>query len=238
MAPTTRTTLADCTVTFGPWLVYILASQALGSWRYGFALGFATSLCVVGWRMMHRDNRFIDVGTLGFCSVLFGVAIAYPKSPIGPYDIPLNLAAFGGLSLVSLAIGTPFTYRIVRDKVPQRILDDPDRHHHLRRAHVTATAIWATAQVAAGAAGFALIAEGLAPASAATQAAGTLVPVGVTRYLHNRSVNLARTTPPVPGSATGRDEPADAGAHDAAQPAGTAPRRPLLGRFMALDESL
>jgi hypothetical protein len=195
-----RSTLVDYAATFAPWLCYILATLVLGSWRFGFVLGFAASAAVVGWRMIHGDRRFIDLGTLGYCTAMAGVSVAFPRSPIGPYNIPLSMTAFGALSLISLAIRSPFTYQVARDKVPQWILDDPDHHGRLRRAHVTATAAWAAAQITAGVSGIGLIEARLAAAVVATQVAGTLMPAGVTRYQHDRSVRLAGPAPRVPDS--------------------------------------
>lgn len=203
-------TLADYAVTLAPWLGYVAVSLLLNSWRFGFAAGLAASLAVVLVRLRRRDVRFIDLGTLGYCTVMTALSVADPKSPIAPYNMPMSLAAFGCLSLVSLAIKCPFTYRIARDKVAAWILDDPGHHSRLRHAHTVATASWAGAQIAAGVCGMAFIATRHPDTAIAAELAGTLTPAGVTKFQHERFLRSAGNAP---ADESPRAETADDGAH-------------------------
>jgi hypothetical protein len=179
-----RNVIYDYLLTFAPWMAYIIVTEAANSWRLGYIVGLAISIALVAWRTICRDSRFIDVGTLCFCTIMVAVSLTFPHSPLKTYDMPLSLVAVGLLSLFSLAVRSPFTYRIARDKVPAWILKDSVQHARLLRAHVVATRSWAAAQTAGGALGAVLIDARIAPAAVAAQAIGTLLPVAVTRVQH------------------------------------------------------
>jgi hypothetical protein len=184
-----RETIGDYLLTFAPWIAYVILTEAADSWRLGFAIGLTISAGTVAWRTLCRDSRFIDVGTLCYCAAMTAVSMIYPDSPLRPYNIPLSAVAVGLLSLASVISGSPFTYRIARDKVPGWILEDPAQHARLLRAHMTATKSWAAAQTAAGTLGAAFIGTKLAPAAVTVEVIGTLTPVGITRFQHERFIN-------------------------------------------------
>jgi hypothetical protein len=189
-----RGTLADYLITFAPWIGYIALTEFAGSWRLGFIVGLAISAGTLVWRVLHGDSRFMEVGTLAYCAAMTAVSQIFPDSPLRPYNVPLSLVVVGLLSLVSLAMRSPFTYRIARDKVPGWILKDASHHARLFHAHVVATSSWAAAQTAAGALGALLIGVRLVPIAISAQVIGTLVPVGVTRYQHERFMHSAVAT--------------------------------------------
>jgi len=197
-------TAGDYLLTFAPWVAYVSLTEAADSWRLGFAIGLTISAGTVAWRTLHTDSRFIDVGTLCYCAAMTGVSLSYPDSPLRPYNIPLSAVVVGLLSLVSVISGSPFTYRIARDKVPGWVLEDPAQHARLFQAHTTATKSWAAAQVAGGTLGAAFVGAKLAPAAITAQLIGTLVPVGITRFQHERFMHSAVPSghpPPDPNSA-------------------------------------
>ena len=190
-----RNVIYDYLLTFAPWVAYIICTEAANSWRLGFAVGLAISIALVTWRTIRRDSRFIDIGTLCYCSIMTAVSLTFPHSPIKPYNMPLSLAAVGLLSFFSLAARSPFTYRIARDKVPAWIIDDSVQHARLFRAHVIATRSWAAAQTAGGALGAILIGARIAPAAVAAQAIGTLLPVAITRIQHEHFLGSVFAAP-------------------------------------------
>lgn len=180
-------TVLDYTITFAPWVAYVIFTHVLGSWKYGFLVGLALSAAIVVLRTARRDSRFIDVGTLAYCAVMAGISLSDPGSPLRPYNLPMSLGVVGGLSSASLAMRSPFTYRIARDHVPKALLESPDHHHLLYRAHVRATSSWAGGQLAAGAASAAMVAAKAGSAAVvAVQSVGTLLPVATTRFQHAR----------------------------------------------------
>jgi hypothetical protein len=181
-----RRTIGDYLVTFAPWIAYVFITEISDSWGVGFVVGLTISAGIVIWRTIRRDSRFIDVGTLSYCAAMTAVSLIYPDSPLRPYNIPLSSGAVGLLSLASIVIRPPFTYRIACDKVPEWILKDVVHQARLLRAHMTATRSWAVAQTVGGALGAVLIAVGLAPFSIIAQLIGTVVPVGITRLQHER----------------------------------------------------
>jgi hypothetical protein len=178
--------LTDYAVTLAPWAAYVAFSNALGSWRDGFIIGLATSALLVLARTIHRDSRFIDIGTLVYCAVLATISTIDPGSPVRAYNLPLSMSMVGGLSAASLAIRSPFTYRIARDHVPRAVLDDPEHHRQLFHAHVIATSVWAGGQLLAAGASALLVFRHQPGFAIAVQAVGTLVPVAATRYQHER----------------------------------------------------
>jgi hypothetical protein len=203
-----RNVIYDYLLTFAPWIAYITCTEAANSWRLGYIVGLAISIALVAWRTIRRDSRFIDVGTLCFCAIMVAVSLTFPHSPLKTYDMPLSLVAVGLLSFFSLAVRSPFTYRIARDKVPAWILKDSVQHARLFRAHVVATRSWATAQTAGGALGAILIDARIAPAAVAAQTIGTLLPVAVTRIQHEHflsSVFARRDEPDKPCATTDSD---------------------------------
>jgi hypothetical protein len=185
-------TVGDYVVSLSPWAGYVVFTNLLGSWRYGFAVGLALSAAIVGWRSYRRDSRFLDVGTLAYCAAMTALSTVDPTSPVRPYNLPLSMAAVGGLSTGSIVAGSPFTYRIASRRVPPAVLRDPDHHRLLYRAHLVATSSWAVAQGVAAAASAVCVAIGATAAAITLQAVGTLVPVAVTRFQHER---VARARP-------------------------------------------
>lgn len=202
-------TIGDYLLTLAPWIAYALITDFSDSWSAGFAVGLTISAGTVIWRTIHRDSRFIDVGTLSYCAVMTAVSLTYPDSPLRPYNIALSSGVVGALSLISIVISPPFTYRIARDKVPDWVLRDAAKQAMLLRAHITATKSWTVAQTAAGALGSVFIAAGLAPVAIAAQLIGTLVPAGFTRFQHDRFMRSAvasansTVTPEDPAGARG-----------------------------------
>jgi len=185
--------LLDYFVSFAPWISYIVVLQVADSWRFGFAAGLGIAAVLVIWRTVRRDSRFLDVGTLSYCAIMTMVSALDPSSPVRPYNVPLSLAAIGGLSTVSLLMRSPFTYRIERNHIPERVLDDPVLHDLFYRAHVTATSSWAVCQSVAAAIAAVFIHAKLAPGAVIVQIVGTLTPVGMTRYHHERFVESIDT---------------------------------------------
>lgn len=179
----------DYAVTLSPWAGYVLFTNLLGSWRYGLLVGLATSATVVAWRTYRRDSRFLDVGTLAYCAAMTIVSTADPTSPLRPYNLPLSMAAVGGLSTGSIVTGAPFTYRIAVHHLDDTVLRDPEHHRSILRAHLVATWSWAVAQGAAAAASALCVAAHATAAAIALQSVGTFVPVAVTRYQHERAAH-------------------------------------------------
>lgn len=178
--------LLDYLLSFAPWVGYVVLTRAANSWGDGYALGLGLAFALVVWRTIRRDSRFIDIGTLCFCAVMTAVSVSDPKSPLRPYNLPLSMAAVAFLSAASLAMRSPFTFRIARRHVDVDLLDDPERFQKLYQAHVAATSWWAGSQiVAAGASALCVAAHSVGWASV-LQGAGTIVPVGMTRYHHGR----------------------------------------------------
>lgn len=212
----------DYLLTFAPWLAYIICTEAASSWRLGFTVGLTISIAVVAWRVIRKDSRFIDLGTLCYCAVMTAVSLTFPHSPLKPYNMPLSLVAVGALSLSSLAARSPFTYRIAREKVPAWVLEDSVQHARLFRAHVIATRSWAAAQTAGGALAAVLIGASIAPAAVLAQVIGTLLPVAITRVQHEHFLSSASARPdePEPQHEPHRQESADPGRGPALEPAG------------------
>ncbi len=185
--PRSGGTLVDYGVTFAPWAAYIVFTHVLGSWKYGFLVGLCVSAVIVLLRTLRHDSRFLDLGTLAYCAVMAGISAGDPASPLRPYNLPMSLGVVGGLSSVSLAMKSPFTYRIARQHVPKTLLDDADHHRLLYRAHVWATSSWAGGQLAAGAASAAMVAAKAGSAAViAVQSVGTFLPAATTRFQHLR----------------------------------------------------
>jgi hypothetical protein len=178
--------LRDYLISFAPWIAYILVLQAASSWRFGFAVGLGIAAVVVAMRVTKGDSRFLDVGTLVYCGVMTVVSELDPTSPLKPYNVPLSLTAIGLLSVVSLLMRSPFTYRIERNHVPAHVLQDTALHRHFYRVHVIATSSWAVSQGVAAAIGALLIHAKLAPGAVVVQTVGTLTPIGMTRFHHER----------------------------------------------------
>jgi hypothetical protein len=178
-------------MTFAPWIAYVSITEIADSWGAGFAVGLTISAGIVIWRTIHGDSRFIDVGTLCYCATMTAVSLTYPDSSLRPYNIPLSSAVVGLLSLASIMIRPPFTYRIAREKVPDWIFTDAPHHARFLRAHMTATRSWAVAQATGGALGAVFIAARLVPVAITAQVIGTLVPVGITRFQHERFMHSA-----------------------------------------------
>jgi len=197
-------TLADYAISFAPWAGYIAFSHLLGSWKYGFLVGLASSVAIVTVRSVEHDSRFLDVGTLVYCAVMSVVSTTHPTSPIRQYNLPLSLGAVGGISSASLAMKSPFTYRIAREHVPREMLENPAHQRLLYRAHVLATSWWAASQLAAGTASAAMVAVKTGPAAViAVQSVGTLLPVAATRFHHERATKGFRATSESPGDDRG-----------------------------------
>lgn len=85
-----RAVLPDYLVTLAPWLGYIALTQVTDSWRLGFLIGSAVSTGVVTWRTLRRDSRFMDLGTLCYCAAMSAVSLAFPSSPLRPFNVPLR----------------------------------------------------------------------------------------------------------------------------------------------------
>jgi hypothetical protein len=177
----------DYVVSLAPWAGYVAFTNALGSWRYGFVVGLGLSAAIVAWRTYKRDSRLLDVGTLTYCAAMTILSSADPSSPIRPYNLPLSMAAVGSLSTGSIIAKSPFTYRIARSHVEPSVLEDPAHHRILYRAHLIATSSWAVGQGVAAGASAICVAVGSAAAAIALQSVGTLVPVVMTRYQHERA---------------------------------------------------
>jgi len=178
--------LLDYVLSFGPWVGYVVLTRALGSWSDGYTLGLGLAFCLVAWRTMRHDSRFMDVGTLCFCGIMTTVALSDPTSPLRPYNLPLSMAAVAALSALSLAMRQPFTFRIARSHVDDELLNDPQRLKVLYSAHVAATSWWAGSQMLAAGASAACVAGRSVVLASLFQGVGTLVPVGMTRYHHSR----------------------------------------------------
>jgi hypothetical protein len=178
--------LRDYLISFAPWIAYILVLQAANSWRFGFAVGLTIAALIVVMRVTQGDSRFLDVGTLVYCGVMTMVSVLDPTSPLKPYNVPLSLTAIGFLSVASLLMHSPFTYRIERNHVPAHVLQDSDLHRHFYRVHVIATSSWAVSQGTAAAIGAILIHAKLTPGATVVQTIGTLTPIGMTRFHHER----------------------------------------------------
>jgi hypothetical protein len=180
-------TLVDYGITFAPWAGYIVFTHVFGSWKYGFLVGLALSVAIVAGRTLQHDSRFLDLGTLVYCAAMTAVSTTHPSSPIRAYNLPLSLGAVGTLSSASLAMRSPFTYRIARDHVPKELLDSPIHRRLLYRAHIVATSCWAGSQLVAGGVSAAMVAAKTGSAAViAVQSVGTLVPVAATRFQHER----------------------------------------------------
>jgi hypothetical protein len=199
--------LLDYLLSFGPWVGYVVLTRALGSWSAGYSLGLGLALCLVAWRTIRHDSRFMDIGTLCFCAVMTTVSLSDPTSPLRPYNLPLSMAAVAAISTLSLAMRTPFTFRIASRHVDDDLLNDPQRLQTLYRAHVAATSWWAGSQFLAAVASAACVAGRSVILASLFQGVGTLVPVGMTRYHHGRA-----TRPPAPD-----DEAQSAGEPDDTQ---------------------
>jgi hypothetical protein len=179
--------LLDYVVSFVPWIGYVVLTHVLNSWADGYSFGLGLAAAVVAWRMIRRDSRFLDVGTLLFCAVMTVVSVSDPKSPVRPYNLPLSMAAVGAISLVSLLIRSPFTFRIATRHVGEAVLKDPSRVKTLYRAHFAATSWWAGSQFTAAGASALCVAGKSGALAAVFQSVGTLIPVGMTRYQHTKS---------------------------------------------------
>ena len=179
--------LADYVVSFFPWVGYVVLTHVLNSWADGYSLGLGLAAAVVLWRLIRRDSRFMDIGTLAFCAVMTVVSVSDPKSPLRPYNLPLSMAAVGAISLVSLLIRSPFTFRIASRHVGDEVLKDPSRVKSLYKAHFAATSWWAGSQFTAAGASAACVAGKSGVLAAVFQSVGTLIPVGMTRYQHSKS---------------------------------------------------
>jgi hypothetical protein len=178
--------LVDYLISFAPWIGYVVLTHVLNSWGDGYALGLGLAFVVVVWRTVKHDSRFMDVGTLAFCAVMTVVALSDPKSPLRPYNLPLSMAAVGAISLISLLIRSPFTFRIARRHVDNDVLNDPERMSLLYRAHVSATSWWAGSQFTAAGASAICVAGKSGVLATIVQSVGTLLPAGMTRYHHSR----------------------------------------------------
>jgi hypothetical protein len=200
--------LVDYLVTFLPWVGYVVLTHVLGSWADGYTLGLGLAAGVVLWRTIRRDSRFMDIGTLVFCAVMTIVSISDPKSPLRPYNLPLSMAAVGAISCISLAIRSPFTFRIARRHVDDEFRDDPQRMNLLYRAHVSATSWWAGSQFTAAGASALCVASKSGVLAAVVQTLGTLLPVGVTRYQHDRGTRDPAIRRSAGESEDARSEPA------------------------------
>jgi hypothetical protein len=126
----------------------------------------------------------LDIGTLVFCAVMTIVSVSDPKSPLRPYNLPLSMAAVGTISLLSLLIRSPFTFRIASRHVGEDVLKDPAKVKTLYQAHVAATSWWAGSQFTAAGASALCVAGKSGVLAAVFQSVGTLIPVGMTRYHH------------------------------------------------------
>src|ERR1700733_5871320 len=144
--------VADYLVSFAPWIGYVVLTHVENSWSDGYTLGLGLAFALVVWRTIRHDDRFLDIGTLAFCAVMTIVSLSDPTSPLRPYNLPLSMAAVGAISLISLVIRSPFTFRIARQPVDDKVLQNPQRMSQLYRSHVAATSWWAGSQfTAAGA---------------------------------------------------------------------------------------
>jgi hypothetical protein len=182
--------ILDYLVSFAPWIGYVVLTRAANSWGDGYALGLGLAFALVVWRTIRRDSRFLDIGTLCFCAVMTAVSVSDPTSPLRPYNLPLSMAAVAALSTASLLMRSPFTFRIARRHVEGDILDDPDRFQTLYRAHVAATSWWAGSQIVAAAASAACVAAHTLVWASVLQGVGTIIPVGMTRYHHDRGTRV------------------------------------------------
>ena len=182
--------LLDYLVSFAPWIGYVVLTRAANSWGDGYTLGLGLAFALVVWRTIRRDSRFLDIGTLCFCAVMTAVSVSDPTSPLRPYNLPLSMAAVSALSTASLLMRSPFTFRIARRHVEGDILDDPDRFQTLYRAHVAATSWWAGSQIVAAAASAACVAAHTVGWASVLQGVGTIIPVGMTRYHHDRGTRV------------------------------------------------
>ena len=90
--------LVDYILSFAPWIGYVVLTRAANSWGDGYTLGLGMAFALVVWRTIRRDSRFIDIGTLCFCSVMTAVSVLDPTSPLRPYNLPLSMAAVAALS--------------------------------------------------------------------------------------------------------------------------------------------
>ncbi len=178
--------LVDYLLSFAPWVGYVVLTNVAGSWSDGYALGLGLAFGLVVWRSFRRDSRFLDVGTLCFCGVMTAVSVSDPTSPLRPYNLPMSMAAVAAISTVSLAIRSPFTFRIARLHVDNDVLDDPRRLKALYKAHVAATSWWAGSQFVAAAASALCVGAKSAVGATVIQSVGTLLPAGMTRYQHDR----------------------------------------------------
>lgn len=220
--------LLDYAVSLSPWAGYVAFTNLLGSWKYGFVVGLGLSAAIVAWRSYRRDSRFLDVGTLTYCAAMTVLSTVDPTSPVRPYNLPLSMAAVGGLSTGSIVVGSPFTYRIARTHVAQALLDDPVHHRLLYRAHLVATSSWAVAQGVAAAASAICVAAGSTVVAIVVQSVGTLVPVGMTRFQHERAEKAqaaaAHDVEPAPAEVPPADEQEEAPVTaDESQPAPAPP---------------
>jgi hypothetical protein len=102
------------------------------------------------------------------------------------------MAAVGAISLVSLLMRSPFTFRIARQHVDDRVLQDPQRMTLLYRSHVAATSWWAGAQFTAAGASAICVAAKSGALATVVQSVGTLLPAGMTRYHHGRGTRDPR----------------------------------------------
>jgi hypothetical protein len=178
--------LLDYLLSFAPWIGYVVLTRAANSWSDGYTLGLGLAFALVVWRTIRRDSRFLDIGTLCFCAVMTAVSVSHPNSPLRPYNLPLSMAAVAALSAASLAMRSPFTFRIARRHVGDEVLDNPDRFRALYRAHVAATSWWAGSQIVGAAASALCVAARSLTWASVFQGVGTLIPVGMTRYHHAR----------------------------------------------------
>lgn len=183
--------LADYALTFLPWISYLALLQVAGSWRFGFLAGLAVAAGVVAWRTVRHEGRLFDLGTLLYCLAMTLVSSLEPDAGLKAYNVPLSLAAVGGLSTVSLLVGAPFTYRIERVHVAPAILADENQRHRFYTCHVKATASWAVACGGSAALAAMLVGTDHSSAAVAVQAIGILVAVGATRHWHERFLGSA-----------------------------------------------
>ncbi len=183
-------TVADYAITLAPWAAYIIGTHAIGSWEYGFIIGSFCAAAIVVKEIVTRQSRFMDLGTLVFCLLMTTFAVVDFNSTMNAYlktyNLPISLAFIGLLASLSIVIGSPFTYRCHRDHLPHSVLHNPETNSLILSNHVSATAVWATSELVAGAISALLILNRHASYAVVVQLIGTLIPIGFTQRTHHK----------------------------------------------------
>jgi hypothetical protein len=126
---------------FAPFIAFFVVTRLVSSLA-GLAAAFVLALAslVRAWRR-GESPKIIDLGS----ATLFGLLTLFTALARSDWSLgEVRLAVDGGLtaiSLVSIAIGQPFTLQYAREQVPRALWSSPI----FFRANMTITAVWTLA---------------------------------------------------------------------------------------------